>query len=388
MNSKGSTHSYNVEGILSIASRVALPELKFFKVPHVESPALVIDVGSVGGLRPRLRSRLEVEGTNLIYREHLGSLFANFRVEMGSPVRVTAGPLLALSPHVLYTNIVEPLLRFLLVRRGFMLLHAACVSIDGRSIMLSAQTDTGKTSTILSLLRSHGGTFYSDDMLVVSEQGTASRYPKPLTISAHTLRAVPTNRLGATQRLSLIWQSRLHSRSGRATGKRMSEFNVPMMALNAGVQMLVPPPKYMITELLDCEIGGRIPIEHVFLIERGSPTLVAGVTHADAVAELLANTEDAYGFPPYAQMAPKFVIDGEGYDDLRVKERAILSSALTKAVVTRLRVDDFSWSEKIRARSGTPEAAPVMSQQSEPGTPAMSEPAISPARIPVASGSN
>jgi len=368
-------HHYDIDGILTIASSVALPELKFFKVVEVEGPDLVIDVAPVGGWRPRVRSALVVSGTGLLYREHLGGLFANFGLEMGNPVRVTAGPLLALSPHVLYTNVVEPLLRFLLVKRGFMLLHAACIEIEGRSIMLSARTDTGKTSTILSLLRRHGGTFYSDDMVVVSDQGNASRYPKPLTISAHTLRSVPQHRLAPTQRLSLVWQSRLHSRGGRATGKKMAEFNLPMMAMNAGVQMLIPPPKYMITDLVDCEIGGRIPIRNVFLIERGSPSLVAAVGQSDALAELLANTEDAYGFPPYAQLAPRLVFDGEGYDDLRLKERAILSAALRAAEVTRLRVDDFSWPEMIRARS---DAA---------SEPAMGgRPVLSAARIPIASG--
>lgn len=368
-------HTYDIDGILRIASAVALPELKFFKVAEVECPDLVIEVARVGGLRPRVRSGLVAKGSGLLYQEHLGSLFANFHVEMGNPVHVKAGPLLALSPHVLYTNVVEPLLRFLLVKRGFMLLHAACISIEGKSIMLSAQTDTGKTSTILSLLRRHGGTFYSDDMVVVSDQGTASRYPKPLTISAHTLRSVPQHRLAPMQRLSLTWQSRLHSRGGRATGKRMAQFNVPMMALNAGVQMLIPPPKYMITDLVDCEIGGRIPIRHVFLIERGSPTMVAGVTQADALPELLANTEDAYGFPPYAQLAPQLVFEGEGYDELRLKERKILSGALHAAEVTRLRVDDFSWPEMIRARSDAAEEAPLLG-----GRP------LIPSRVPIASG--
>lgn len=374
MIQKRHRHQYDIDGILKIASGVALPELKFFKVAQVECPDLVIEVAPVGGLRPRVRSALVVNGSGLLYREHLGGLFANFHIEMGNPVHVKAGPLLALSPHVLYTNVVEPLLRFLLVKRGFMLLHAACIEVEGRSIMLSAQTDTGKTSTILSMLRRHGGTFYSDDMVIVSDQGTASRYPKPLTISAHTLRSVPQHRLAPVQRLSLSWQSRLHSRGGRATGKRMAQFNVPMMALNAGVQMLIPPPKYMITDLVDCEIGGRIPIRHVFLIERGSPTLVAGLTQADALPELLANTEDAYGFPPYAQMAPQLVLEGEGYDEMRLKERVILSSALRMANVTRLRVDDFSWPEMIRARSDAAEAPQLGSRP------------LVPLRVPIASG--
>jgi len=163
----------------------------------------------------------------------------------------------------------------------------------------------------------------------------------------------------------------------------MAQFNVPMMAMNAGVQMMIPPPKYMITDLVDCEIGGRIQIRHVFLIERGSPTLVAGVSQTDALAELLANTEDAYGFPPYAQLAPQIVLEGEGYDDLRLKERAILNAALQAAEVTRLRVNDFSWPEMIRARS---DAFQTVQAAAEVETVQVDTQPLIPARVPVASG--
>ena len=94
----------------------------------------------------------------------------------------------------MYTNILEPLLRFVMVSRGRMLLHSACVELGGTGVMLSALTDTGKTGTVLRLLREHGGRFLSDDMTVIDADGNASWFPKPLTISAHTLRAVSRRR--------------------------------------------------------------------------------------------------------------------------------------------------------------------------------------------------
>ena len=107
----------------------------------------------------------------LRYEEHLGRLGANFRVELGDPISIDVGPLLARSPHVVYTNILEALLRFVLISRGQMLLHSACVTLGGIGVMLSALTDTGKTATILRLLRDHGGRFLSDDMTVVDASG-------------------------------------------------------------------------------------------------------------------------------------------------------------------------------------------------------------------------
>ncbi len=103
---------------------------------------------------------------------------------------MTTSRALARSPHVLYTNVVEALLRFVFVDRGYMLLHAACMDVDGRGLMLSARTDTGKTGTVLKLLRTSEGRFLSDDMTIVDSSGVARSFPKPLTISEHTLRAV------------------------------------------------------------------------------------------------------------------------------------------------------------------------------------------------------
>ena len=95
-----------------------------------------------------------------------------------TPINIVVGPLLARSPHVVYTNIVEALLRFVLVSRGRMLLHSACVELDGVGVMLSALTDTGKTATVLRLLRDHGGAFLSDDMTVVDADGNGGVLPQ------------------------------------------------------------------------------------------------------------------------------------------------------------------------------------------------------------------
>ena len=359
-SANGSTarHSYDIDGLVRIKSSVRLPELEFFRTTQLSDPDIVIRTRPVGGWAPRLNIAIKNGSTRLEYREHLGPLFANFTVDMVEPVVVTAGPLLALSPHVLYTNVVEPLLRFVLAGKGRMLLHAACISVGGRPIMLSAKTDTGKTSTILTMLRNEGGVFYSDDMVIVDEQGVASRYPKPLTISAHTLHAVPSHRLKGTQKLSLKWQSRLHSREGRSVGKKLGAANLPIMSMNAIVQALVPPPKYKVTDLVTCNIGTRVTMENLFVIERGTPVLNEPIASRDAVAELLENTEDAYGFPPYSSLAPHLKIGGKDRDGLRAREEQILTAALANVNVRRIRVPDYSWPELID-RWARPAQAPV-----------------------------
>ena len=82
---------------------------------------------------------------------------------------------LARSPHVLYTNIVEPLLRWTFVEKGFALVHGACLAFGDDAYLVTARTDTGKTTTMLRVLDSQPGcSFISDDLTLVSPEGGSS----------------------------------------------------------------------------------------------------------------------------------------------------------------------------------------------------------------------
>ncbi|MHB1802168.1 MAG: GtrA family protein, partial [Actinomycetes bacterium] len=244
---------YDVHGIVTIGSAVVLKELETFRTRQVHGP-LDIEVrpGTVGdgGLRRRARVTQYSSPVAVSYEEHLGRHGSDFRVDMTDQIQVTAGPMLVHSPHVLYTNIIEALLRFVMVSRGYMLLHSACLELEGRGVMLSALTDTGKTGTILRLLRENRSRFLSDDMTILGPDGLAQSYPKPLTISEHTLRAVNAGDLSTKEWRKLRLQSRLHSRAGRGIGARLGELNVPIMSLNAFTQYVVPPPKFAVDRLV------------------------------------------------------------------------------------------------------------------------------------------
>ncbi|MGH3444244.1 MAG: hypothetical protein ACRDPB_02600, partial [Nocardioidaceae bacterium] len=182
-------YRYSVSGILTIGSQIALPELEYFRAPTLGKDLdIEIRVGRVGRAAPRVRARLlRFEGPpGVRYEEHLGRFGANFALDLGDRIHVTISRFLARSPHVAYTNIIEALLRCVMAARGSMLLHSACVEIGGRGVMLSARTDTGKTGTVLRLLREQGARFLSDDMTILMPDGTAHCFPKPLTISNHT----------------------------------------------------------------------------------------------------------------------------------------------------------------------------------------------------------
>jgi hypothetical protein len=87
-------------------------------------------------------------------------------------------------------------------------------------------------------------------------------------------------------------------------------------------------------------------IRELFIIERGTPRL-ADLDHNAALDQLLANTDDAYGFPPFRYLAPAITIGGQGYLQLRAREREILSGFLSQVRVRTLASDTFGWADEI-----------------------------------------
>src|SRR5215218_7089509 len=370
---RGRQYYYDIHGLVSVRSEVQLPELGYFHVePFSHTADITVRRGYVGARRFIPKVQAIMSPGLFVYREHLGSVGANFRVDLDNRITVTVSPLLALSKHVTYTNVVEALLRFVLVNKGHMLLHSATVRLGEETIMLSAQTDTGKTGTILRLLREHPdeAAFLSDDMTIINGDGEAQSFPKPLTISSHTMRAVNKKVLSPPRRLLLGIQSRIHSKEGRQFALLLARLNIPIISINAMTQIVVPPPKYMIDRLVPtaryCDFGS---VRQIFIIGRG-PEGEEPLSYEEALAILLANTEDAYGFPPFSIMERAITLrsrnlrKGKKLDIsvLRSKERGILEDFLRNMPVSRLISPNFGWADLIPERVMQPSARSALSE--------------------------
>ena len=144
----------------------------------------------------------------------------------------------------------------------------------------------------------------------------------------------------------LLLQSKVHSKSGRGIGAWLAERNLPIMSFNSTIQKIIPPPKYTIDRLVPCTTIASTRVSELFIIERGEPGL-SDIDDDQALDELIENTDDAYGFPPFNHFAPAIAIGEDGYLTLRAKERAILARALSNIRVRRLASDSFSWADEI-----------------------------------------
>ena len=78
------------------------------------------------------------------------------------------------------------------------------------------------------------------------------------------------------------------------------------------------------------------------MIERNEYVL-SDICSDALIDELIKNTDDAYGFPPFRYFAPALIVNGLGYEELRAAERAILVKAMAGIRARRLATPDFSW---------------------------------------------
>jgi dolichol-phosphate mannosyltransferase len=336
------TWSYDIHGIVGIASETPLPELERFEVPALLGvPDIEVTVSNrgFGGLRRRV-SVTEADG-DITYIEHLGRFGFAAKIDVETLSRIQVSKLLRRSPHVAYTNVVEPVVRWVMVRKGYILAHAACLQIDGHGVLITARTDTGKTTTCLMSIKQQGSGFVSDDMVIIDPEGRALSYPKPLTISSHTLHAVKGAPMSTTGRAALQVQGRIHSKFGRSVGMAIGNINLPVATMSALVQMIVPPPKFHVDRLIpEAELVGALDLDRLVVIERGDAVL-RELDEETAFEILSANTEDAYGFPPYPRIEAALT---NGHVEA---ERAIRRKVIGKLDAVLLRTPDRAWFERL-----------------------------------------
>ena len=84
-------------------------------------------------------------------------------------------------------NLFEIIFAIKLLQKGYSIIHAGCLKFRDEGILFVALRDTGKTSTVLSLLDGKNFRFLSDDQVIINENGSALCYPRKVNISPYTL---------------------------------------------------------------------------------------------------------------------------------------------------------------------------------------------------------
>ena len=121
----------------------------------------------------------------------------------------------------------------------------------------------------------------------------------------------------------------------------IARLRLPAATINALVQLIVPPPKYHVDRLVPhVSLARSARLRRMFVIERAARGQFQ-IDEPEAVETLLANSEDAFGFPPYAAIV-SFLTEYDGRD-LRLVEREIVAKALSAVPAFVLRSETMDW---------------------------------------------
>ena len=324
---------YNIHDIIKVRSDVILYELEYFKSKEFEDSDLSIktlDSLAGGGLRltRKIMQDRSASSDKILYTEHLGSAGAQFSIGFGQRIEVTINKLISKSKHVLYVNLVEPLLRFLFISRGFILLHSACLDKNESGLLLSAPPDTGKTTTVLKCVK-NGFSFLSDDMTIIKLPNQALCFPKPMTISSHTFKtAISVSNTHDNDR-SMRVRSLVHSKTGRAFMHKLAKLNVPIFTINTIGQSIVRPPKYSINSILqEAKIKNDTKVDNLYFLTREGDDIIPLDT-STALNLAVENSDDAFIFPPYAELLKYIIINGRTAFELLEEEKKLLHTFLS-----------------------------------------------------------
>jgi dolichol-phosphate mannosyltransferase len=399
---------YNIHDIITVDSQEPLYELEYFRIEKLPQQADLIvnvrsNIGNNSGLFHMHRRMMDynyaTENT-INYTEHFGPLGSQFSIDFSSPIVVTVNALIARSRHVLYVNLVEPILRFLIISKGHVLLHSACIATsDQNSVLLSAPPDTGKTTTVIKCIRK-GLEFLSDDMTIITPHLESLCFPKPMTISAHTFHTAtestdntdavdntPPNspnshskssstdisgsegqskpsfaQSGAVQsqtnnnnnnnningknnRGGLRIRSIIHSKGGRQFMRKLGNRNVPIFTINTIGQTLVRPPKFRIEDIVRqrAKIIPKASVDSFFFLERGKGEEIIPIAKDEALTKAIENSDDAFLFPPYRDILRYLNINGASASDLLIQEKNMIAKLMEGINTKIIRSESRSW---------------------------------------------
>lgn len=311
-------YRYNLHGILRIESQTPLPELAHFHVaeplPHVD---IQIRVDRFGTPTPQPGA--------ILYNERLSRFGFGMVVLPGDNFsEIVISPLLGAAPFALYKSVVEPVLRWALVQRGYVLVYGASVAQKDVATLIVPEADEGKTEAVLQATRQADFAFMSDDFAILAGNGRLYSFPKPITVTPSLLRRASG---GASGKRGSLWlQNVLYWRVGRRIGLQLSQRGWPVATLNILWQRLWLPPKWPIQAVQpNVRLADTADLREVVLLVEGSGAMTA--VPATKLTEFVIQRQQAVaGFPPYKLLLEQ--LEDANKIPLAQKEQAIITQAL------------------------------------------------------------
>lgn len=318
------TYFYNIHNLLKVESQVPLAELQYFEKSPTDSD---IDI----------QIRLDRQGTpsrlpgGISYDEQLGRFGFGLTVLPEDFTQVIVSPLLERSPSFLFTNIVEPILRWRFVRKEYALVKAAAITRGDSAILIQGEDEMG--NAVSALCQKTGYAFMADDLIIMGKNGRLYGYPKPVTVQQNMVldsALSPSSFVRLwSERVTLAVRRALYTQFTRRIGLWLSARELPAATMNTYLQWLVPQPKQMLGNVIKgINYADSAQLLRVIAVQE-ERDFDAASDQVAILVDRLQQGEEANTFQPHPLLAQR-LRKWQG-EDLLVKERKIIEDALEKA---------------------------------------------------------
>ncbi len=336
-------YRYDIHGILRLESQTQLTELDYFSTVE---PLQKVDI----------QIRIDRFGTPtsqpgaITYSERLSRFGFGVAVMPGADfTEIVISPLLATAPFALYKSILEPVLRWALVQRGYALVYGAAMARQDKATLIVPEGDEGKTEALLQALRHDEFAFMGDDFVLLAGDGRLHNFPKPILVTNSVLRALSSGqRRRWWDRFRLWLQNLLYLRLGRQVGLQLSQRGWPVATLNIVWQRLWLPPKRPVQDVLsDVPMVEMAVLNDVVLLVKDAEPGTAMPT-TKAVRFVQQRQRAIQGFPPYDLLLKQ--LDSADTVGWQEKEQTIIAQAL-QACPGKTLEKQGRWPQKEQAES-------------------------------------
>jgi hypothetical protein len=256
-------------------------------------------------------------------------------------------------------NVLIPLIHLSLVSRHGSLVHAAAVTYRGHGVLIAAWGGTGKTSTLITLLRHHDCRFMADDIAAVTSDGNVHRMARTINVLDYNLRRYPdlarhfpTSARAAAAARSLLARVRETARRRLGGDSLIASVAARLAADAKALANAKIPAECVVEERAPRSAkSGAAAIDLLVLLDRGHvPKIEAFNPSLDAASHALAAALD-HEFTRLidAYRAYRGLVGTEedpGFESLRWNTAARLRESLSRARILGLRLpmqlDDYN----------------------------------------------
>lgn len=217
------------------------------------------------------------------------------------------------------TNLFNTVLLFKLVQRDHTFVHSGCVGDAGSCALIAGMRDTGKTSTVLSLVDGEEVRFLSDDLTILGEDGSAYNYPTEVGISPFTLTGPTVSYTGGRLRAWI------------AKHQLLSFFVQGIVGYELSERKTIP----------ENAIEDESRVEQVFVLGGSGTSGLTSIDNERAADRLLMTTTEL--IDPFRIYSLNFYAFYMDFDTPKLfqREREIVESAIQEAECYEIRANDL-----------------------------------------------